>query len=114
SAGCPALVWMYSPTTNVHLRNNIFVTTGGLPMLLIYGGQSGLVFDRNDYWTSGGAFRIDDPSGSYSSLAAWRAATGQEASGLNVDPKLTAPGAGGTIGNADNLASLNAYKLQST
>ncbi|MEO6437060.1 MAG: beta-glucosidase, partial [Tepidisphaeraceae bacterium] len=34
--------------------------------------------------------------------------------GYQGDPKLTAVGLGGTIGNADNLKNLTAYKLQGT
>jgi hypothetical protein len=106
---------VYSPTTNVHIRNNILVTTGGLPLVIVNAGQSGLVFDHNDYWSSGTAFSIVDTGVNYSSLSAWRSATGQEPSvGLSVDPLLTSPGNGGTVGNADNLVSLSAYKLQSS
>jgi hypothetical protein len=110
--GSVAAVNLYSPTTNVHIRNNILVTTGGMPLVNINAAQSGLVFDHNCYWSSGAAFSITD-NVAYSSLSSWRSATGNEASvGINVDPMLTAPGTAGTIGNADNLVSLSAYKLQ--
>jgi hypothetical protein len=72
------------------------------------------VFDHNDYWSSGAAFSIAYLGTNYTSLSAWRSATGQEAAvGLNLDPMLTSPGNGGTVGNADNLVSLSAYKLKS-
>jgi hypothetical protein len=55
----------------------------------------------------------------YQSLTAWRSGTGQErlgttAVGFAVDPKLTNPGGGGTIGNPDQLTTLAAYRLQSS
>ena len=34
--------------------------------------------------------------------------------GFQVDPKLVSAGNGGTVGNAYNLGSMNAYQLQST
>jgi hypothetical protein len=34
--------------------------------------------------------------------------------GFQVDPKVTSPGGGWTVGNAYNLSSMTAYKLQST
>ena len=54
----------------------------------------------------------------YTSLAAWRSATGQETHdgndvGFECDPCLVSPGNCGTIGDPCNLASLTAYKLQS-
>jgi hypothetical protein len=55
----------------------------------------------------------------YSSLAEWRKSTGQEmhygqALGLETDPLLINAGGGGTIGDAHQLGSLKAYKLQSS
>jgi len=95
--------------------NNIFVTTNG--QALISGSVSTNVvqFQNNCYWSSGGAFNV----AGYSSLAAWRSAASQEILngnpvGFQLDPKLVAPGAGGTIGNTTNLPSLTAYKLQGT
>ena len=62
-----------------------------------------------------GAFLVSWPGTSYSSLSAWRTATGQEASGgFAVDPLLIRAGGGGIIGNADNLFTLTAYQLQAT
>ena len=106
---------VYSPTSNVHIRNNILVTTGGMPLVVVNSGQSGLLFDHNCYWSSGAAFSIQDQGVNYGSLDAWRAATAQEpTASFTADPLLTSPGNGGTIGNADALASLSAYKLQSS
>jgi hypothetical protein len=113
----PAAVRFDTPTTNTHLRNNIFVTTGGVPLVSTVSGQPGLLFQGNDYWSSGDAFRIWHGGTTYGSLDAWRRATGQERSdasdtGYSVDPGLASPGGGGTVGDADQLASLTAYRLR--
>ncbi len=90
------------------LHNNILVTTGGVP--LVSGASA--KFQGNAYWSSGAAFNVDG----YSSLAAWRAIAGQEVlnrqpTGYDINPQLTNPGGGGTIGDPDQLASLTAYQL---
>jgi hypothetical protein len=91
------------------VRNNIFITAGGVPVV----GRAEGRFQGNAYWSSGGAFNL----AGYASLAAWRAATGQETlngqpTGYDIDPILANPGGGGTIGDADRLATLTAYQLQ--
>jgi hypothetical protein len=108
--------------TSVHVRNNIFITTGGVPLVVYDGGGSDLLLQGNDYWTSGAAFQIQWVNTTYNSLDGpngWRANTGQEmlngvAVGFEVDPQLKNPGMGRTIGNADMLASLSAYQLRRT
>jgi hypothetical protein len=106
--------------SNVQIRNNIFVTTGGAKILNITNGMArgGLKFQGNAYYSSGGSFKIQYGSTSYSSLSAWQTAKGQEKNGsakigYQGDPRLTNAGHGGTIGNADRLSSLSAYKLRS-
>jgi hypothetical protein len=120
SGTTPKAVTIDGPTTNTHLRNNIFVTTGGLPLVDIVtrsaSQQSGLLFQGNDYWSSGYPLKIKHGGTTYSSLSAWRSATGQEKNGgtntgMNVNPGLANPGGGGTIGNADLLSTLGSYKL---
>ena len=108
-----------SATTGVNVWNNILVTTGGVPVIDVAPGQSGLEFQGNDYWSSGAALTLRWNGGSYASLAAWRSGTGQEilsggAVGFNLDPRLTAPGTGGSIDNPDALSTLTAYRLLST
>lgn len=105
-------------TTGFRFLNNLFVTTGGTPLVEVSGGRSSLLFRGNGYWSSGGAFAIRQDGATYGSLDFWRAATGQERdggvpTGLSVDPALTSPGNGGTIGDADRLGTLSAYKLMS-
>ncbi len=108
---------------NVHVRNNSFLTTGGLRVVHVtpdqLSGAIDLRFEGNHYY--GGAYKPNIVWGgtTYNSLAAWRTGKGQERlNGADVgsegDPRLANPGNGGTIGNADLLHNLNAYKLTST
>jgi len=99
------------------LRNNLFVTTGGVRLVEGPTGQSGVLFQGNDYWPSGAAFVIKWGATSYSTLAAWRTASSMERIGttnvgFSADPQLANPGGGTTIGNADLLGTLTAYQLQ--
>jgi hypothetical protein len=107
--------------SGVRFRNNIFVTTG-LPVIEVTGaalaGATGLRFEGNDYYAGGSSAVFLWSGASFGGLAAWRA-TGQETiaglpSGLSVDPQLTAAGTGGSLGDADLLASLDAYRLRAT
>jgi len=116
AGAAPEAVRFDSATTNVHLRNNIFVSTGGVPLVHLVAGQSGLHFQGNDYWSSRGLFIIKHGGTIYTSLNSWRSASGQERNGvvntgLNANPELMNPGGGGAIGNANRLSSLGAYKL---
>jgi hypothetical protein len=102
------------------LRNNILMTAYGARLLDsgTANTPASVVFQGN-VWYAGTDpldFRIRWGGTPYTTLAAFRA-TGQEmdgtnATGLDVDPLLTAPGAGGTIGNPDDLRFLAAYRLQ--
>lgn len=119
TSGNPKAIYISSPTQNVHVRNNIFVTTGGLQLVNVVSGQSGILFQGNDYWPSGSSFTIKWGSTTYTSLASFRNLTGQEKmgtvyTGFNLDPKLVNPGGGGSFGDATLLSRLTAYLLQST
>ena len=107
---------------NVQIRNNIFETTGGAKIINTTQGvvdAKGLSFQGNAYYTTSGSFKIQWGNSSYGSLNSWQDSKGQEKNngtkiGFQGDPKLKYAGHGGTIGNANNLASLTAYQLQST
>ena len=110
---------------NVQVRNNIFYTTGGTKLISITSQvrdhMVNVKFTGNAFYSGTGAFKIQWGDATvYSSLTSWRNATGQEKSngistGYQGDPKFVAVGTGGTIGNADLLASrLGGYKLQNT
>jgi hypothetical protein len=113
----PRALLIESATSNVQIRNNIFLTTGGVPVVDIYAGQSGLVLQGNAYWSSGSPLTLLWAGTGYTNLASFRSGTGEEMYngapvGMNTDPMLIAPGFGGTIYNPDLLFTLNAYKLQ--
>ncbi len=95
--------------TGPELHNNVLITTGGVTLV---SGSLGK-FQGNAYWSSGAAFNLDGSS----SLADWQALTGQEVLnrqpvGLAINPQLTDPGGGGTIGDPDQLETLTAYQLR--
>jgi len=105
-----------SYVSGVHLRNNILLTSG-VPIVettsAALAGAVDLRFENNDYF--GGAPVAIWGAAHYASLSAWRA-TGQETLGgspvgLSVDPRLVSAGAGPALGDADALASLDAYRL---
>ncbi len=116
SSVSPAVIFLTTGgQTGGVMRNNIFVTTGGKALVQGTVSTNEVLFQGNCYWPSGGAFSVCG----YASLAEWRSAKGQELLGaspvgFNVDPRLTAPGLGGTIDDTASLASLSAYKLQSS
>jgi hypothetical protein len=114
--GQTAALYVNGYPSSVQVRDNVFVTTGGVPLVDVNLNPSGLTFQGNDYWPSDGTYAFDYEDATYPSLAAWQASTGQEMLdgspvGFAVDPQLTAPGQGGTIGNPDLLDTLTAYRL---
>lgn len=117
TTGEPRAIRFNSVSSNFRFFNNLIVTTGGVRVIDVVAGQTGLVFRGNNYWTSGGAFTASWAGVTHTSLAAWSAATGQERDGASLvgralDPMLTAPGMGGRVGDPDRLAMLDAYRLR--
>lgn len=115
ASGEPAAVMTYG-TTDAHFYDNLFVTTGGLPIARVEPGQDGLVFQGNGYWAGGDPFRMLYGEDVLTSLGAWRARTqleqlGGRPVGVAADPRLRAPGRGGRIGDTAHLAQLDAYRL---
>jgi hypothetical protein len=109
---------------NVRVRNNIFYThqgSTGTVKLVDSTNNSTYLFQGNDYYNDSGTFALRWGTTTYTSLSAWLVAapTQERVSGAvvakNVNPLLTSPGGGGTIGNADLLeTALTAYKLQAS
>ncbi len=108
--------WRGGPDVRIH--NNIFMTTPGIRTIDNSLGAE-VRFQGNDYWSGGGDLWIIWPGTQYSSLVNWRNNTGQEQlggvnTGFQLDPGLTAPGTGGTIGDTDLMAAqLTGYRLTS-
>jgi hypothetical protein len=102
-------------------RNNI-VFLQGAGMVQVNNQISGadkVVYQGNRYHaTDASSLRWLDGGGTYTALAAWRSAKGQERLnaadvGSTGDPLLTAPGGGGAITDPRALPdSLTAYRLQ--
>jgi peptidoglycan/LPS O-acetylase OafA/YrhL len=120
AAGSPSAIFAQElAAANIHVRNNIFQTSGGVPLVTVHAGQNGLTFQGNAYFAGGAAFAICWNETAYPNLRAWREATGQERIGsadvgLEADPQLVAPGRGGTLGDARLLETLGAYRLRET
>jgi len=75
-----------------------------------------VLFQGNDYWSSGFPTQFMWGGTTYVGLNSWRSNTGQETLngapvGFAVDPQLNDAGGGGTIGNANRLDTLSAYQL---
>ncbi|MFN7139807.1 MAG: FG-GAP-like repeat-containing protein, partial [Limisphaerales bacterium] len=118
TTGSPRAIYLQSGATNVRFRNNIIYSAGGAKLIEISGNQNGLVFQGNCYYATG-AFSIIQNGVTYTSLNAWRNATGQErlngtSVGFQLDPQLTNAGGGWTLNDANALTSLNAYRLKSS
>jgi hypothetical protein len=118
SGRMPRAFRMSHATTNVHVRNNIFSTTGGVPIVEIgdEADHAGLLLQGNAYWSGASPLTIRWGRTTFRDLAAWREATGQEQrmgrnTGLNVDPRLADPGDGSPVDDADKLDTLANYRL---
>jgi hypothetical protein len=113
----PAAIRLISLGGSIHVQNNIFQTTGGVPAVYWDGTGTDVLFQGNDYWSGKQPLSIQWNGTTYQTLKAWRAATGEEMlngnpEGLRVRPGLKDAGGGGTIGNADLLVTLSAYQLR--
>lgn len=118
AANAPKGLHVMTPTNGIHVRNNLFITAPGLTAVQVDGTQQNMLFQGNNSWSAGAAPAISWNGQAFSSLAAWRTATGQERlngadTGSTFDPLLAAAGQGPTINNPPQLSQLPAYQLQS-
>jgi hypothetical protein len=100
---------------NIAVYNNVFVATGGAPLISVPAKYSAF-FAGNLYWTSGGPFKIFYQGKTYSSLEEWRGATDNEllkgiATGTTADPRLTNLGTA-PIAWPRAASSIDAYRAQ--
>lgn len=129
ATGTPSAVAVHNVTIvnqdvqQVHFRDNVFHVSGGLRLLWVsadqLNGAVDLRFEGNDYFAGSVAPGMLWGAKLYTGLSTWRTGTGQEllggvAVGMQANPEFLSPGNGGTIGNADLLPNLTAYRLQST
>jgi hypothetical protein len=101
---------------STRIMNNIIQTTGS-SFVINSNYAPDIKFYGNCYWSTGNVITIKWNGINYNTLEIWRNATNQEKlsnqnTGIQTDPMLVNPGAGITIGNTNNLASLDGYNLQ--
>jgi hypothetical protein len=105
------------PATKVHFRNNIFRTKGGAPLLLVsplaVSSAVDLRFQGNDWFAAGATPKFIWGSKTFTSLTAWRTASGAEkvgtkAVGTSADPQFVG-GDAPTLGNPAKLVNLRNY-----
>lgn len=97
--------------SKIYFVNNIFQTKG--PVTLIgHPTGKGVTVTGNCFWPENRKVKIIWGKKTYTDFSKWQKETGQEKNIL-VDPKLVAPGKGGTIGKPQHLRKLKAYQLQS-
>jgi hypothetical protein len=108
-----------SVPTSVHVRNNIFATSGGAILVNVANPGTDVRIEGNSYWSSGGPALFEWTFTPYSDLAGLRlVAPGFEKVGaadvaLLADPRLVGLGSGGTVGNKTDLATgLGGYRTQ--
>lgn len=104
-------------TTNLNIRNNVFITaggTGGMQQASVAGGQVSMALQNNAYWGSGSRLNLNWNSQNATTLADFRRISGQETFngvpvGIETDPQLTAPGTGPSFNNTSLLSTLANY-----
>ena len=114
TTGIYKALMILNPTINLDIRNNAFITADGMEQVSIVSGHTNLALQGNSYWGSGLPLSLSWGSSNSKTLADFRVASGQEMlngapSGLDINPKLTAPGTGPTLNNISLLPTLNAY-----
>jgi hypothetical protein len=103
------------PISRVRFFNNIFLVRGDRP-LVVASNPTGLAFRGNAYHVSGGRFRVVWGGVTYDTLSRWRASGQERLDGSDVghelDPELSDPGNGSTIGDPTSLPTIKAYELR--
>jgi hypothetical protein len=102
----PAIDFFNTNITAITVKNNIFLTVGGMT-IFDTPGTANITLANNNYYNLSGTFVIWWGGTQYNSKAVW----GQDATGLSVDPILSNPGAGGTVGDATLLSASTAYRI---
>lgn len=97
---------------NIDAYDNLFQAPSGTPAAYFNGAFSGCSLSNNSYYSPGGTPSFFYNGSSYSSLAAWQAATGQDAGSTSLSSYSgLPPGAGGIPG--PGLAGAGRYLVQS-
>lgn len=107
---------------DVHVWNNIFSVDGVRFLEATPNAVAAAVdftLQGNDYFTTG-RFNMRWNGTTYTTMAAWQSASGQEqlngaSTAVTLDPQFTSPGNGGTVdGSGLPVTSMNAYALRDT
>ncbi|WP_162053290.1 PA14 domain-containing protein [Pontibacter pamirensis] len=116
-SGLPKALYVQSGgAVSAQIRNNIFQVTNSLE-LVNAAVTTDVKFEGNNYWATGSSAKFKWGRTTYSTLEAWRTATGQEklngiASGYSLDPELKQPGQGITLGDTHLLHTLQGYEQE--
>ena len=105
-----------STIRNTRVFNNIFVTTGGLELFRATSIPNSTSIFGNLYWSNGAAFNLRWGGTMYTSLAAWRSASGLETfagapTGVQADPLLKNPGGEVALTDPALLVTLTGYEI---
>ena len=100
--GRAVMIFDHAVTSAGRIRNSIFQASSGAEVVNIGTGNTDLLFQGNDYWADG-TLSIFNGGTAYSSLDAWRTATGQETldgqlTGRSLAPQFANPGVGSADG----------------
>jgi len=105
--------------SNVEVRNNVFVTTGGTKLVRVTGvftRNGSNSFAGNAYYSSGQKFKIDWAGANFSTIKGFRGAGQERYNGVAVGyaghPRLQGIGTAPTLNDASRLGELWQYKLQ--
>lgn len=102
----------------VTVRNNIFLSLGGGPLLLAADStDDGATFEGNTYFGISEDSRIVWDGTEFETLSGWRYTTGQEivsgdAVGAQADPELVNPAPPTTVTAADQITSASGFALR--
>src|SRR5207237_201945 len=78
STQAPWAVLIAGVPSEIHLRNNILVTSAGALTMYVAPNLTGILFQGNDYWNGGAGLVIWWGNSSWPDVNSWRQATGQE------------------------------------
>lgn len=119
ATGGPCVRYQSGPMAGIRLWNNIFVVQGGEIFVNIGSNTGSFTFQNNLYWSTdnnwAGGWRWGGTT--YTSLSAWRAATGTPetlagtAVGLQADPLVNALVAGAQPTSVAQMEAMTAFQL---
>jgi hypothetical protein len=108
-----AVVNIHGKDVGAALRNNVLLSTAGIPLVRTDGAAGGLVFQGNLYWTTSRQFALIGTQG-LRSLAEWRAAGMENIEGHPTggfaDPGLSLNASRGTPGDLSRLVKFAAFR----